>query len=224
MKNGIIALKAFTLAEVLIVLGIIGIIAELTIPTLLNNVNESQQRVGYKKAYSVASQAWMRAVSEENIVSRSGWADAASTVANFNAFKAYFKILKDCDNLNNSECWATGGEGWYSDYPKENAPAFVDNSGMVWSLPSNGATGAVLFVDTNGSKKPNKFGQDRFPLYTLSASFPTADDSAYDNLDLYGVGLPVKLVPQNDFVTRDASRCPSGDIHPCLYKSWLFGK
>ncbi len=43
--------KGFTLAEVLITLGIIGIIAAMTIPTLLQNTDEAQLKTAWKKAY-----------------------------------------------------------------------------------------------------------------------------------------------------------------------------
>ena len=47
----------FTLAEVLITLGIIGVVAAMTMPTLLNSTNGAQYRTAYKKALSVLSQA-----------------------------------------------------------------------------------------------------------------------------------------------------------------------
>ena len=49
--------KAFTLAEVLITLGIIGVVAALTIPTLVNNYRKKQFETGLKKEYSVLLQA-----------------------------------------------------------------------------------------------------------------------------------------------------------------------
>ena len=49
--------KAFTLAEVLITLGIIGIVAAITIPTLMNNTQNYQFKQAWKKEYSVVSQA-----------------------------------------------------------------------------------------------------------------------------------------------------------------------
>ena len=41
---------AFTLAEVLITLGIIGVVAAMTIPTLISNTNGAQFKTGFKKA------------------------------------------------------------------------------------------------------------------------------------------------------------------------------
>ena len=50
MKTG------FTLSEVLITLGIIGVVAALTIPSVVNNYKKQQFRTGLKKEYSVLLQ------------------------------------------------------------------------------------------------------------------------------------------------------------------------
>lgn len=47
----------FTLAEVLITLGIIGVVAAMTMPTLINQTNGAQYKAAYKKALSAISQA-----------------------------------------------------------------------------------------------------------------------------------------------------------------------
>ena len=49
--------SGFTLAEVLITLGIIGVVAAMTMPTLMNQTNGAQFRTAYKKALSAISQA-----------------------------------------------------------------------------------------------------------------------------------------------------------------------
>ena len=46
----------FTLAEVLITLGIIGVVAAMTMPTLMNQTNGAQYKAAYKKALSAISQ------------------------------------------------------------------------------------------------------------------------------------------------------------------------
>ncbi|MBP3924998.1 type II secretion system protein [bacterium] len=53
---------AFTLAEVLITLGIIGIVAALTLPAVIGNYNRRVVETRLKKAYSVYTQASMRIV------------------------------------------------------------------------------------------------------------------------------------------------------------------
>ena len=50
-------ISAFTLAEVLITLGIIGVVAAMTMPTLMNSTQGAQYKTAYKKALSVLSQA-----------------------------------------------------------------------------------------------------------------------------------------------------------------------
>ena len=49
--------RAFTLAEVLITLGIIGVVAALTIPTILRNIQDYQLNIAFKKFYSTFTQA-----------------------------------------------------------------------------------------------------------------------------------------------------------------------
>lgn len=45
--------KAFTLAEILIVLMVIGLIATMSVPSLLKGIYSAQWRTGFKKAYNV---------------------------------------------------------------------------------------------------------------------------------------------------------------------------
>ena len=51
----------FTLAEVLITLGIIGIVAALTLPSLINDIQDKQFKAKWKKEYSVISNAYFKA-------------------------------------------------------------------------------------------------------------------------------------------------------------------
>ena len=60
-------LKAFTLAEVLITLVIIGVIAAMTIPTLMNNTNNQELVSRLKKTYSELSQATNRIIADEGL-------------------------------------------------------------------------------------------------------------------------------------------------------------
>ena len=49
--------KGFTLAEVLITLGIIGVVAAMTIPNLMTNIQGARTRTQFKKAISTLNQA-----------------------------------------------------------------------------------------------------------------------------------------------------------------------
>ena len=60
-KSFLKAKEAFTLAEVLITLGIIGIVASLTLPTIIEQHQKLETVTKIKKAYSTLSQAIERA-------------------------------------------------------------------------------------------------------------------------------------------------------------------
>lgn len=58
--------KAFTLAEVLITLAIIGIVAAISIPSVISNVQQQEYKTGLKKAVSVLNSAIAINMAEEN--------------------------------------------------------------------------------------------------------------------------------------------------------------
>ncbi len=65
--------NAFTLAEVLITLGIIGVVAAMTMPTLLAKYQEKVTVTRHKKAYSIISQAYLRAQEDYGTVDNWGF-------------------------------------------------------------------------------------------------------------------------------------------------------
>lgn len=56
--------KAFTLAEVLVTIGVLGVVAALTMPTLIANQKEAALKAQFKKAYSLFANAVFQAQSE----------------------------------------------------------------------------------------------------------------------------------------------------------------
>ena len=56
--------KGFTMAEVLITLGIIGIVAAMTLPTLINKKSNKELEVLLIKNYSLLQQALLRIYQE----------------------------------------------------------------------------------------------------------------------------------------------------------------
>ena len=71
--------KGFTLAEVLITLGIIGVVAAMTMPTLINSTQGAQYKTAYKKALSVMSQAVVMNIALEDYDLSQTTAGAAAT-------------------------------------------------------------------------------------------------------------------------------------------------
>ena len=74
----------FTLAEVLITLVIVGVIAAMTIPTLMNNTNKQEYVSRLKKTYSTMAQATNRIIAEEGKPKGSigGWATSRDSIYN----------------------------------------------------------------------------------------------------------------------------------------------
>ena len=217
LKNSFRASFGFTLAEVLITLGIIGVVAALTIPALMNYTQEKEYKTAYKKAYSAISQALLAASNNDEIVPLTGTYSYQGGEANFAALQNQFKITKQCTNAQTQGCWDITGDVWRSE--NYTAPAFIDSSGVAWKLrrlDNPGASPAIL-VDTNGGKKPNQYGKDRFVfLFSNTVASPWAVDD---------IGIPTKIVPFMDITNPPASgyenACPSSANHPCYFTSWL---
>ena len=175
---------AFTLAEVLITLGIIGVVAALTLPSLIQKQQDKATVSRLEKIYSVLSQASLYAREEHgdfedwNIIDN----NQASTRENFAYFEPYLKILRKCDNK--SGCWAeqtqslSGQKARWSDNYKMGVDyiSITLNDGInvvydfaepslnyVYGVPSYVNKPYIVFlVDVNGNRRPNKWGRDIF--------------------------------------------------------------
>ena len=89
----------FTLAEVLITLGIIGVVAALTIPSIVNNGNERKNIVKLKKVYSQLSTVFEQAVDEKGVIKDylapyPGMYDTDSHKAFRDYFTSYFNAIR----------------------------------------------------------------------------------------------------------------------------------
>lgn len=212
--------KAFTLAEVLITLGIIGVVAAMTIPILMNATQELEFKTSYKKAYSVLSQVLERASNDQVLTPFSGTNGGFGLQSNFQVLEQYFSITKTCDSTHLSDCWNLSSSSETFRSENSNVLSFIDKSGMAWRLrmPDTDSYVPTILVDTNGNKKPNKYGQDRFPLYFSNTFDNNIATTAYGSI----TGIPAKTIPQLDQLDNSQSMCPSYATHPCYYTSWLY--
>lgn len=177
--------KAFTLAEVLITLGIIGVVASLTIPTLVNNYRKKQFETGLKKEYSVLLQALdMYKQDNETPLKRE---DTDQLHAEFkNKIKPYLKILVDCGDSqaggSEAKCVQNGNftqdkKYTYKTYSGNIANVNLfddgqiilnDGSHMLFENPGGGIP-VYVSIDVNGYKKlPNKWGEDVFTFQLMN--------------------------------------------------------
>lgn len=101
---------AFTLAEVLITLGIIGVVAAVTIPSLIQKNQDLSTASKLKKVYSTLSNAYNSAVAENG--TPDGWGltsatpyDSASGLKMLNAITPYLNVAQDCGNTTTKGCF-----------------------------------------------------------------------------------------------------------------------
>lgn len=218
---------AFTLAEVLITLGIIGIVAEVTIPALMQQTQDKEFKTAYKQAYSDASNIWRSMVVNYEVVPAPDLASVTGDVAtygNFDLFKAGMQVSKDCGTGSAATCWDMTGESLNEVYQgggeiapsKPNATnvrGFIDSAGRDWLMVRGGFMWDImLVVDTNGFKKPNKFGKDRFVFWAVNEA-----GSGVWSTHPYP-GTPVKLLPSPDKAAIDYY-C---GYPPCPTTTWLY--
>lgn len=187
----------FTLAEVLITLGIIGVVAALTIPALIQN-NKNQQIISkLQKAYATISQAIKLSEIDNGAVST--WTYGDGTAARSESFMdtylvPYLRVAKNCQDTLSSGCWGNvSGAAYYHYYLNtgtdtlQTAVALTDGT----YIGLNAISGAAfIFIDINGPKEPNRLGRDIFELMitpTAVSNFRLNEQNP--GLYFYGAGL-----------------------------------
>ena len=186
---------AFTLAEVLITLGIVGIVAAITLPFLITKIQNKGYVERLKKAQSVLQSVAMQMIDEGLPFSCDGYGIArdeggeAARVAMRKVIDGYASKLNTvqvCDQPSHreTECnlpmWSSykylnnSVTSVKFDIPYYFAYSIILSDGMVISIRFKSAGGGGYFwgepevrfgVDVNGKKGPNKLGRDIFYLY-----------------------------------------------------------
>lgn len=151
--------SGFTLAEALITLGIIGIVAALTIPQLMTNYKKKETANAVKKAYSEFSQVLKLAEVNNGEMAYWDYPADSSIEENQKFIENYIiKYYKGVTRLENGK----NPDGWNGVISKT-AINFVSANGTIFSMKATGNDKRlVLLIDTNGFKRPNKMGTDMF--------------------------------------------------------------
>ena len=180
--------KAFTLAEVLITLGIIGVVSALTLPSVVQNYQKRSLEVATQKFYSVMSQAIKQYMADEGVddlrqsslsLNDDDWDWELVKTNNDKFFQKYLKAQICEDGCFADSYKAQTGEisdkfgksADYGDYAIKGRYLLPD--GMVvdthgYSVIGDDHYPGELYVDVNGRKGPNKIGYD---LWSMSVFY-----------------------------------------------------
>jgi len=168
------SLKAFTLAEVLITLAIIGVVAALTIPSVITNYQNTQTSTALKKAYSTLASTTNLAIKDHGPISSWDIIEGDATVEKSKDFVdkyiiPYLRISKNCGLRTSDDC--------KFEFRYYNDPQVYKLGGSftrfyladgtfvgIYARNKNGRVRAQVNIDVNGQKGPNKFGVDIFPF------------------------------------------------------------
>ena len=142
--------KGFTLAEVLITLGIIGVVVSLTIPTFIQNTKKSEATTKIKKFISVINQALIRA--ELDYGNREDWikGEMNNYDSSIEFLNTYIKPY-----ITNSKIEKDGAT-----ITTERTATLKFSDGSQISVKVGGCYD--IYYDINGKKGPNERGRDVF--------------------------------------------------------------
>ena len=198
---------AFTLAEVLITLTIIGVIAAITIPNLIQNYQEHATVNKVKKFYTTLTNAYAQAVKEygpadEWNLNTSNVQDAEKIYERI--FMPYFKIAKNCGVENLGNCFSDiyykllNGSNNSVKYTSNKYYKILLTDGTIITVRSGSSSAdadyqAAINIDVNGNKPPNVIGVDMF-------AFMIRNDIVTP------IGLPVGINAQESFNEHCANK------------------
>ena len=180
--------KGFTLAEVLITLGIIGVVAALTIPTLINNYQKKVTLTRLKQSYSILQNAILSSQVENGDPQTWGLKSYNKDYDEDN-LEALTKdtVTEVCEKFIIPYLKTSGkpgyknlkDEGWTDYYLLSGKISTIPNAGKSYYIIPliNGSTimaavngsatklhSIIFYIDINGSQKPNIMGKDCFAI------------------------------------------------------------
>lgn len=168
--------KGFSLAEIVVTLLIIGVVAALTMPSLVEDVNRKEHATRLKSVNSALNQAVSKMEIDNGPVGKNQyWTDAKQF---WPLFTEQFNTFKIC-GLNEKGCFTESitkglnGDDWAlydgSSYTMRTADGIAYNFNPTECKVDKGVSAEDIkngfgrfLVDVNSEKGPNKFGEDLF--------------------------------------------------------------
>lgn len=201
---------AFTLAEVLITLGIIGVVAAMTLPTVISKVDRRININRLKREYSVFQQAFQKIAAENDASFKNALAVCTDNTARHaclkDIFKAKLNTVQDCDKNsgeNLSKCFAAqedvkqlngkpvkSSAGYFNNNTTAGVVLSDGSSASFWldtvecnsSLNKNKQRCGWVVIDVNGpNHNPNTWGKDLYLFFIFTNQIMPADAKSTDN-------------------------------------------
>ena len=201
--------RAFTLAEVLITLGIIGVVAAMTIPSLMENIRNRDLQAQLKKTYSEWNQISMSFMDdhEQSIPDYTSEYGLNAMIRELSNYVKGFSKFSDWTYLDTGDENSSANTTPYPIYSlrsnKIRVQTACDVSGyrndisgkyiLFDDQPIAGFNGPRLCIDLNGDKRPNTLGVDIFYfLFTTDGHIiPEGTDhpnNNYEGIYYFGSG------------------------------------
>ncbi len=182
----------FTLAEVLITLGIIGVVAAMTLATLINNYKAMRDVTIAKKKFAEVQQIISSIQAE--LGDYSNWSGM-----NTNAFFEQY-VDKHINYVKKKKLGVTGENLIYKEAEINHVCNYIyemaDGTILIFGIPSAGISTQdkdkdrvwKIHVDINGLKEPNALGRDVFTMTLNTSQTETSPYYEY-GFHAYGSGL-----------------------------------
>ena len=163
--------KGFSLAEVLIVVACVIVIALLCLQVLKKIIPDREARM-FKKAYNLTARLVPSMVHDEDLYPEVDGKNAPQFLGNTEWViyegKKYEGTTKFC-GLFAAKINALSEVSCIANASLDGKATLKTNDGIVWVLPITDfkelKTPGIIQIDTNGAKKPNKDGYDRYKIY-----------------------------------------------------------
>ena len=182
---------AFTLAEVLITLGIIGVVAALTLPTVIQNYRKQETVAQLQKTYSTVNQALLQSIAENgDYINFDNATDDIGDEAFFKKYwLPYFKGATICNEQNRcgygkrgtlsstfyflngilaNETGVSGNPLYITAIHYGRSTIMLPDGSVVIYFNGFGDNNQArintswVLIDVNGGKEPNTYGKDVF--------------------------------------------------------------
>ena len=211
----------FTLAEVLVTLGIIGVVSAMTVPSLMQNYQRQSYVTQLHKVYNETTQAALQYMTDKNALNLKE-AGLVNDTAVDEWVNKYFRVVQNC-SAEPSNCFAVGEykrlNGTTLEIFNYNKNQYVLASGAGIYATSNAGNGNVNFwIDVNGKKGPNIIGRDVFPLKVYNNG--VVDDALCNSTSTIHPTYDEREQSYNDYCKGGNAACWWGCFGKILNDGW----